>query len=384
MELKNIPDIINQSLTEALYRSSHEGLIYANKGYIELFGYERESEIERFHPSNYFKYPSDQKRLTQKLLDDGAYNNEKVVLQRKDGSEFMALMSCMVYTEDSGEVYWDGVIRDITEEHRQLLNFQRKEQLLQSINRNINEGIYRSIYQEGLIYVNQEFARMFAYNTAEEVLGLKPEELYKNPAERELISNEIIEKGSISNRKVEFKRKDGSTFWGYLNSIRVEGSDNEIYFDGAIKDISKEIEAENTLKRKTLMQNLLIRIASNLINIKKEDVDQSIDESLQLLGEFVEADRAYVFDLDRSSKLAICKWSWNDEKVLPTQLRDDTLSLVAPLDNFFDLNEKRQELFIPDVGTVENEQARKYLKERKVKSLVAVPIIENQKRTGFI
>ena len=56
-------------------------------------------------------------------------------------------------------------------------------QLLESINQNINEGIYRS-NSEGLIYVNKAFATMFGYSSEEVVLSMDSLKLYKHPEER--------------------------------------------------------------------------------------------------------------------------------------------------------------------------------------------------------
>ena len=113
---------------------------------------------------------------------------------------------------------------------RQQKSAKDKDYLLETINRNVNEGIYRSVLGKGLVYVNKEYVRMFGFENAEEVYTYDPTKLYKKAEERDQLGEELIEKGHITNREVELKRKDGTTFWGYLSSIKTVGDDGDNIF----------------------------------------------------------------------------------------------------------------------------------------------------------
>ena len=114
---------------------------------------------------------------------------------------------------------------------------KENEQLLISINENLNEGIYRSTPKNGFIYVNKAFASMFGL-TVEEAININPEKLYANESDRNRVTNALVTKGHLKNEQVEFLKRDGTTFWGFLSSIRTKDANGQLIFDGAIVDIS--------------------------------------------------------------------------------------------------------------------------------------------------
>ena len=219
MDFSQLLESINQNISEAVFRSDSEGLIYVNNAFVKMFGFASEEEVKKLPIISMYKDPRDRDRLINRLNADNSYENEEVVFLRKDKSEFIGLVSTKMHKDDKGNLYWDGAIRDVTKEREFLDRIRTREQLLESINRNINEAIYRSESEKGIIYVNDEFVKMFGYETAQEIMDMDPMDLYKDPNQRAEIGNEILKHGSIENREIEFRRKDGSTFWGYLNSF---------------------------------------------------------------------------------------------------------------------------------------------------------------------
>ena len=136
---------------------------------------------------------------------------------------------------------------DITDLQIRQEEIRQKMLLLSSITKSIKEGIFRSNSQEGIIYVNDSFVEMFGYDSIEEVLSLDPYDLYVDPSRRDDFV-EIMQKDTFfTNEEVEYKRKDGSTFWGLISSIKVTDR-GKVYHDGAIRDVSSIKEAENNLK----------------------------------------------------------------------------------------------------------------------------------------
>lgn len=136
---------------------------------------------------------------------------------------------------------------DITDLKSRQEEIRQKMLLLSSINKSIKEGIFRASPSEGIIYVNDAFVEMFGYDSIEEVLELNPYQLYQDPTRRDDFV-EIMQKDTFfTNEEVIFKRKDGSTFWGLISSIKIEDG-GKVYHDGAIRDVSTIKEAENKLK----------------------------------------------------------------------------------------------------------------------------------------
>jgi len=138
--------------------------------------------------------------------------------------------------------------RDVSAETLALETIDKKEAMLESISNSVQEGIFRSNIQEGIIYVNQAFARMFGYDSTEEIMKVEPYDLYMDPTRRDDFVEIVKKKDSFFNEEVEFKRKDGSSFWGLMSSVPVIDKSGLRYHDGAIRDVTQLREAERRLK----------------------------------------------------------------------------------------------------------------------------------------
>ncbi|GAB4240678.1 MAG: hypothetical protein Tsb0034_17260 [Ekhidna sp.] len=385
MAVNHSLESINQNIREALFRSSEKGLIYANKAYVKIFGFKDEEEALSTPSVLVYKNPQDRQELVKKLIKDGFSENQEITFVRRDGSEFIGLISCTLLVDDEdGSIFWDGSIRDITKQREVINKLLDHEQLLNSINKNINEAIYRSVNREGLVYVNDEFARMFGYDSVEEVLSREVVELYQDTKQRRELGDEIIEKGSIFNREVAFKRKDGSTFWGYLNSIKVKGLDGKIYFDGAIRDMTREKEAEVKLKRQTRMQELLISISSRLINLPLDEVENSLKKILHELGIFADADRVFVFEFINDWKSSISNLYWNREGVDPVISDSEELLIEGQALEFFEGFKNGDNLHIPDVSAMTEGELKEVYDRQNIKTILCVPLFVEGQCIGYV
>lgn len=375
---------INRNINEAIYRSDPNGLIYVSEGHASMFGFDSEEELLNSSMRALYKDQNARTELAKKLLSEGFLENEEIIFKRKDGSEFLGLINCVEARDENGNIYWDGAIRDITSERSIQTQYRNSEQLLRSINQNINEAIYRSVYGEGLVYVNDEFARMFGYSNVQEVLTAKSLDLYKNPEERELLGKEIVDNDSITNKEVEFKRKDGSTFWGYLNSIKVEGPEGNIFFDGAIRDISQQKESEKESVRRDEMQQLLIDISSRFINLPLDKVQENIEETLENLGLFVGADRVYIFEYRDSGTTCTHTFGWSREGVKPVREGSSNIPVEGDLKSLVKNHFRGEHIFIPDIDEMKECTQKRIFQEQEIKSLLSVPMIYDNECLGFI
>ncbi len=139
-------------------------------------------------------------------------------------------------------------IKDITDRKIVEDTIRENQKMLASINRNIKEGIYRSTPQEGLVYVNKAFLEMFGYESKEEMYNLKSNVLYSDPGRRQELLDLIDARKEFTNEEVLYRRKDGSTFYGMTSGLMWVDEGGNLYFDGAIRDMTDIIEAEHQLR----------------------------------------------------------------------------------------------------------------------------------------
>jgi len=137
---------------------------------------------------------------------------------------------------------------DITEYKQTEQKLVESANLLESINKNVNEGILRSTLDDGLVYVNQAFVELFDYDSKEEVLATDPTEFYAEAGDRWNLLKSLKNEDEFKNEEVLFKRKDGSTFWGLENST-LNKDNGDTYIDGVITNIDSRRKAEEQLRK---------------------------------------------------------------------------------------------------------------------------------------
>lgn len=274
----------------------------------------------------------------------------------------------------------------LTKDEIVLNKFQQtvdNELLLQSINHNINEAIYRSAHDQGLIYVNEAFAKMFGYESVIEVLTSNAIDLYENKDDRKKLSIELLEVGALSNREVRFSRKDGTGFFGSISSTKVEGRDGITYFDGAIRDITLEKEAGQKLKYQSEMQSVLIDISSKYINLPLDSVDETINNTLIDLGTFLGVDRIQIHDYDFEESQCVTTYEWRAPGIAPATDKPHIIYFSA-INEMKEVHCSGENLYIGDVSLLNDGATKDKLQEQNTKSILTVPMMLQNSCVGFI
>ena len=272
--------------------------------------------------------------------------------------------------------------QNITERKLSEIKLHENQVLLDSINQNINEAIYRSSPQ-GLTYVNDACVKMFGYSSREELLSVDPYDLYQNPEERERLSEVMLEQGFLANQEVRFKRKDGTPFWGYLNTRASTDQNGQVVADGAVKDISDKKQIEAGLEMHAQMQAILMNIAKKYINLPLEKVNETTDAALQEIGEFFNTDRAYIFELDAEAMTITNTHEWVKGEV-SAELENQQGLPISALDEWGQLFLDGREVYIPNVDEMNGESFKSLLQEQRIKSLITIPMVSDGECIGFV
>ncbi len=150
---------------------------------------------------------------------------------------------------DSGEIIGAiESIRDITEQKENEDKLKKNEEIYRSVIENIQDGYYRSDANGNLILASPSFARLFGYESLDEVLH-RPiaDAFYYHPEDRNIILKKIQEKGYLENEEITVRKKDGTPFIvGVSSHFYYDHEGNITGVEGIFKDISirKQIEME--------------------------------------------------------------------------------------------------------------------------------------------
>lgn len=134
------------------------------------------------------------------------------------------------------------------------------------------------------------------------------------------------------------------------------------------------------------LQELMIKMSSTYINIELEKVDEVIQQSLQEMAEFVDADRAYIFDYDFEKNICINTFEWCREGISAEidNLRNVPLDFVP---NWVGIHRKGETFYMPDINLLPLNgpySVRGLLEPQGVKSLITLPMILKNDVVGFV
>ncbi len=141
---------------------------------------------------------------------------------------------------------------------------------------------------------------------------------------------------------------------------------------------------EEELRQQSNLQEILMKIASNYINVPLGRMEETIRDSLEELAAFAKADRVYIFEYDWDRQFCRNTHEWCAEGVSPQieQMQRVPFELLMPL---IEVHKKGQPMDIPDVSSIpDGEYLRDHLMTQDIKSLIALPMMKGGKCIGFV
>lgn len=320
-------------------------------------------------------------------------------IQHKDGKIIWVSTNGIPMVNDQGELIgYRGSDTDIT------IRKNAETALIESESE--NRRLFETMAQ-GVVYQDKNGAIFKANPAAERMLGLSFEQMigYKSTDPR---WHAIHENGDVFpgeyhpamvalNTGVPVKdvvmgvfipEKDIYT-WILVNAEPEfkENEDKPYQVFTTFTDITEQKRITESLKKQTLYLELIAEIAKRYINIPLHNLDYEINESLQLIGDFVKADRAYIFNYDLEQNTVSNSYEWVSNKEY-SQIE----SFRAVPAHLFKRGLKKHQQGLPSIiasveeleSTGEEGELKAALTSLHVKSLVTTPVIEKGRLIGFI
>jgi len=111
-------------------------------------------------------------------------------------------------------------------------------------------GVFRSTAKGKIVFANQELARIFGYESAEELIEQVKDiskDLFRYPRQREELLEALMERGEIRDYVYEAKAKDKTVRFVAISARKVEDADRDIHLEGFMHDVTEKQTAENIL-----------------------------------------------------------------------------------------------------------------------------------------
>lgn len=248
-----------ENINEIYYVSDRSGkLVYASPNLFLRSGY---SERELLGQS-YIRliHETDRKRVVDFYVEQSMAGTVDMTCEfrarLRDGSPVWVEQSTRVVRNGNGSIVeYRNVARDVSERKRAEDAILRARENYRSIFENAVEGIYQSRADGGYLSVNPALARIYGYESAEEMMRLVVDigrQIYVDPLKREEFMMHLRNGGKVQGFEYEAYRKDGSKIWVSSNArVVFDTQKGESFYEGTIEDITDRKLIEEATREHT-------------------------------------------------------------------------------------------------------------------------------------
>ncbi|OPY79488.1 MAG: Sporulation kinase E [Syntrophorhabdus sp. PtaU1.Bin153] len=247
-----------------LFESAGDG-IFLVKGFqftdcntmaMKMFGCTREQMIGqspyRFSPPSQPDGKSSREKATQRIraafLGEPQYFAWKHC--RYDGTPFDAEVT-LTRIELSGEVYVQGIVRDVTDQRSAEKALRKSEERYRNLFENTTMGIFQS--SDGrFISVNPSLAKGLGYDSPQEMIDTITDiaaQLYVNREDYAKAGRLLQTQGTVEEFEVQIRKKNGKKAWFVLNAQAVRNPGlGEFSYEGTAEHVTRRKRAEEALR----------------------------------------------------------------------------------------------------------------------------------------
>ena len=315
-------------------------------------------------------------RLDLKIF---SYQNPKI-------EKWITISGAPVVSNNDVIRYIRGIIQDIS--YRKA--FEKEIEKLSLVAKKTSNCVIITDSKLTIIWVNDSLLKLSGY-TFEEVIGNTPSMFQFEKTDKKVSRyiKERIMSGQDVTAEILNQGKFGNEYWLQLNIVPLREESGEISGYIAVEvDITDKKNAEEQIRKQVGLQNILIDISSTYINLNIEDLEATIQSSLENLGKFVDADRAYIFDYDFKDNTTSNTYEWCAKGIEPEIHNLQKLSMDY-FPDWVNAHLQNLPLVIEDVGALPSSKdgevsLKDILEPQGILSLIAIPIFERNSLSGFV
>jgi PAS domain S-box-containing protein len=377
---------IADQLPIGIYRTSPDGkFIYTNPALAKMLNYDTVEELMKVNAKQLYENPSERTRQLESSINVTSLVFSEFQLRKKTGELIWVKdRSQLIFDSFGSPFYFDGIIEDITETKNNLNAIKESEANLKAIIENTLENIWSIDRNYEIKYVNEVFNSAF-----ESTFGVR---LIKGTNIVESLPDFLrpvwVDRYNRAFNNEHFVFEDridmGDT------SIFIEVAMNPIVVDGEVvgasfygRDVTEKRNSEIQLQFLSDLRKLLMDLSTGFINLPLSDIPDAVNLSLQKIGSFVGADRAYVIDYDFDINIGTNTYEWCSEG---TEAQIHNLKEV-PLEAFsgwIELHKRGEIVKVEDVFSLPQNDLRKLMESQDILSFLTIPLLHQNKCIGLV
>jgi PAS domain S-box-containing protein len=252
-----------------------------------------------------------------------------------------------------------------------------------------NDGIWDWNIRENTLYLSPIWKKMAGYEdyelpntyaTFEERLHPEDRSVYESYLERYL-------RNEISTFSIEFRlrHRDRHYMWILAKGEALRDKAGVAYrMAGSHSDISGRKLEQEELRKRSSLQLVLMDLAIGFVNKPSEELDNSINRALAIVGEYSGVDRVYLFRYDFEKNTMSNTHEWCSPGIHPEIKKLQDVPNEAMTD-WVATHRQGRIVYIPDVQALPSESSqRAVLEPLGIQSLITLPLNYGEQCFGFV
>jgi two-component system, cell cycle sensor histidine kinase and response regulator CckA len=244
LESEGLYKLLLNTMQEAVIMVDNDDVIqYINPCCCKLFGLEPEYAIGK-KGYELLILKEDHHKIIEKNRErlQGTVDEYEVRGRNAAGEIIWLRISGAPITDEDGKVIGSvGIMMDITSKKMAAEAIRRSEEKYRLLFENSIAGVFQSTMDDRYLHVNKAFARMFGYQSPEEMIDSVTDikDLYVHPEQREKLKALLVSLGSVENYEVELIKQNGEHFWVSIFARLTTNQDGQTVLEGTNLDITE-------------------------------------------------------------------------------------------------------------------------------------------------
>lgn len=263
----------------------------------KILGYEEEGLNHDLYKFFSHIHPDDKEStmdIVQKQIVPGEKTEIEYRVVKKTGEIAWFLTQGSTEIDDEGRIFAFGVTIDMSQRKMAEMEIAKQQKFLHKLIDTIPSMIAVKNEQGKYINVNAQFAGFYNLKP-ENILGKSDDEFIEKAWANELSENDkpIIDSGVPHYYSIKQETETGDKYFEIAKVPIKNYEDNQNQLLIVSNDITEIKKQELDIKKNLSRQKTLSSVAFQLSELK--DFERNINKSLEIIGEFMDVSRAYIF-----------------------------------------------------------------------------------------
>ena len=377
--------VAKHALNGVLIADKERKISYANKSLCDITGYELHELIGQTPKLFQFEKtdPATIARINEALKRNEIVK-EQILNRSKSGREYWLELNIVPVFENGEVTSYIAVETDITDRITDDEALRKSEETNRIILENSSEIIHTLDNNGNILWVNRSWLTNIG-TTSEEVIGKSITEFIDASTLEEFSQVfPLLSAGkSIDNLACVFLTKTKTEIQLRGKIIPLIENGVVIGSQAYLHNVTQIVEAQKTIKQKSLLQELMMRISTEYINLPVDQLDQTILDSLRDIANFVKADRAYIFNYYLDKGFCEYRYEWVAEGIDP-QMNDYKIISLDTMPYWLNKHKNKEFVVVEDSRAISDENIQQLLVTEGIKSLITIPVHDDDKLVGFV